>query len=66
MNEPLGYSRDGDTVTLRMSVEDYAKVRVGLGIAAGSMALQGQALSGWLALANRLNAGNPKWTPYDV
>lgn len=67
MNEHLGYSRDGDVVTLRMSADDYANLLLALGIAAGSRARDGP---GWLALAlalaNRLNAGNPQWTPYEI
>jgi hypothetical protein len=62
--QPLGYSRDGDIVTLRMSIDDFAGVLMALGISAGGMARDGLALSGWLALANRLNRGNPNYTPY--
>lgn len=66
MNEPLGYSSsDGDVVTIRMTRGDYESLLLALGISAGAMARENQALSGWLALANRLNAGNPHWTPYE-
>ena len=64
MSAPRGWSRDGDDVVLRMSEDDYASLVLALGIAAGSLAREGGAL--WLALANRLNAGNPQWTPYGV
>jgi hypothetical protein len=66
LEQPLGYSRDGDVVTLRMTVDDWNSLLLALGGMAGSAAREGLALSGWLAFANRLNVGNPTWTPYAV
>jgi len=66
VSAPRGWSQDGDDVVLRMSEEDYASLLLALGMTAGSLARDCGNLSGWLAFANRLNAGNPQWTPYGV
>lgn len=66
MPENTGYQTDGETVTLTMTRDDYMGLVMALGIAAGAMAREGNALSGWLALADRLNAGNPTWIPYGI
>jgi hypothetical protein len=64
---PLGFSRDGDIVTIRMMLDDYANLLLSLGIAAGSASKEDKRMFyNFLALANRLNAGNPKWTPRDT
>lgn len=68
MPEPLGYKTDGETVTLTMTYDDYLSLILNLGIAAGAMSESeiSTHLYGSLALANRLNAGNPTWTPYEI
>ena len=90
----MSYSRDGDRVTLDMSVEDFELLLYLLGVAAGTadrekdtpllrrlVRLPGQQLAGQFAialgigieglwrtldLANRLNDGNPDFTPYKI
>ena len=62
MNEPLGYSRDGDVVTLRMTADDYQKLVLAMGWGAGAAV---NPLAG-LALANRLLAGCPDFMRYGV
>ncbi len=62
MSERLGYSREGDTVVLRMHLEDYNRLLMTLGFAAGAGGLN---MFNVLDLANRLNRGNPHWTPYE-
>lgn len=57
----LGFSRDKNTVTLRMTIEDWCALLMLMG--AGT-AKENLALPAALALVNRLNAGNPDWTPY--
>ena len=68
MPNPLGYSTDGETVTLTMTADDYANLMVNLGLAAGTASRDGSSalLYRQLALANRLNADNPNWTPYEI
>jgi hypothetical protein len=58
----LGYSFDasGEIVTLRMTRGDYQRLLICLGSTAAS-ALE---LRSVLELANRINEGNPAWTPY--
>ena len=68
MSEPLGYKTDGETVTLTMTREDYMWLLISLGYALGATRSDGVSSLhlGSLALANRLNAGNPNWTPYEI
>jgi hypothetical protein len=64
---PLGYSREGDVVTLRMTHKDYANVVMAIGVACGYGSRENmELLPVYLALANRLNAGNPEWTAYEL
>lgn len=64
----LGYIREGDVVTLRMTEDDYQALLLRLGRAAASMVdtYGRDALVRELDLANRINAGNPDWTPYGL
>lgn len=63
MNEPLGYSRDGDVVTLRMRHEDFQNLLFQLGIAAGSADAREFEV---LPLVNRICEGHPDFTPYKI
>jgi hypothetical protein len=60
-SEPLGWSAEGDIVTLRMTQDDWCQMLMILG--AGSMRL---AWPGAFALVNRICAGNPNFTPYEI
>jgi hypothetical protein len=59
----MGYSREGDVVTLRLTADDFARLLLCLGAATTSD-------DGWLALkiANAVNAGRPRseWRPYAI
>jgi hypothetical protein len=66
MNEPLGYSRDGDVVTLRMTSDDYAAVLLGLGALASVIGQSGGDPLRIFAAADRLSVGNPNYTPYEI
>lgn len=61
-----GYSRDGETVTLTMSAADYELLLMCLGQAAGVASQHPGFFWRAIALANRLNAGNPEFTPYEI
>jgi hypothetical protein len=63
MNEPLGYSCDGGAVTIRMTEADYTKLLLYAGVATRHAGGAREMLLAWL---NRLNVGNPDWTPYEV
>jgi hypothetical protein len=62
----MGYSREGDVVTLTMSVKDCEALMNSLGISAGQVGRDRAGLNACLALADRLNVGNPQWTPHGV
>jgi hypothetical protein len=57
----MGYSREGDVVTVRMTVETFNGLLMCLGTAAASELCD---LS--LRTANAINDGNPDWRPYAV
>jgi len=63
----LGYSREGDVVTLRMSVEDWELVLYALGTATGRAEAKGTPGLPYLLrrMTNRINAGRPTtdWQP---
>jgi hypothetical protein len=59
VSEPLGYSFDGVTVTLRMRRQDYNLLAFALGVAAGGLHDSGDSQM-MVDLMNRLNAGNPE------
>ncbi len=60
--KPNGYSESDDQVTLRMSKDDYLQLLVMMGYATGKSTPE--RVNRWLKLVNRLNQGNPNFTPY--
>lgn len=62
----LGYSRDGDAVTLTISIHDHAMLLLYLGMVVGAERSDDDLKRSVLALANRLNLGNPRWDRYDT
>jgi hypothetical protein len=64
----MSYHEENDQVILTMSRDDYDIILLTLGYALGA-ALQGQGPLGErviVPLINRLNEGNPNFTPYHV
>ncbi len=62
------YTSDGNEVTLAMTVEDFQQLLLMLGFAMSGARAQGD-LSlhyNWVQAINRLNEGNPSYTPYEV
>jgi hypothetical protein len=62
----LGYARYGDRVLLTMSVSDYDFLLILLGMAVGNALATGAPVGPIVALTNRLNAGHPTYTAYEV
>lgn len=61
----MSYSEENGQVVLRMSREDYVALLFLLS-GASRMALQQGKIDSILELMNRLNEGNPNYTPYQV
>lgn len=62
----MSYREENGQVVLTMSRQDYDRVLISLGIAAGHSAKNGGDLNVFFAFVNRLNEGNPHYTPYRV
>lgn len=66
----MAYREENGQVVLTMSREDYERVLMICGIAAGLSMGSGRNLlftaNEIAALVNRLNEGNPNYTPYEV
>lgn len=61
----MSYSEKDGQVVLTMSREDYEFLLMCLGIASGWVT-EGEVLKRCLEFVNRLNEGNPNFTPYKV
>jgi hypothetical protein len=59
----MPYSEENGQVVLRMSQEDYELLLMTLGAGMGSRIFEPTRM---LAFVNRLNEGNPNYTPYQV
>lgn len=62
----MSYQEKNGQVILTMSQEDYDSLLLALGIATAHAMKHGGNPNRWLALVNRLNSGNPNYTPYQV
>jgi hypothetical protein len=62
----VSYREENGQVILTMSREDYDYLLIALGIATGHAMKQGGRPDKCLAFVNRLNSGNPNYTPYQV
>jgi hypothetical protein len=61
---PVGYSRTDDgLVAITMTEEDHFRFIFILGCYMGS---HKPPIEDYLSFVNRLNQGNPRWTPYRV
>jgi hypothetical protein len=61
----LGYNERDGLVVLAMTQADYENVLVALGFATGA-AVSSSTRTFLVGLINRLNQGNPNFTPYEV
>jgi hypothetical protein len=62
----MSYSEKDGQVILTMSREDYDWLLMALGMATGLAARDSCDVTPWLDVVNRLNSGNPNYTPYQV
>lgn len=65
----MSYSEDKarDEVVLRMTRQDYEnRFLPALGLATGALLSRGGECRDFLEFVNRVNAGNPKYTPYKI
>jgi len=62
------WTREGDEIVLRLSVNDYETLLLMLGFAAGAVSRESHQniFWRWVALVNRINEGNPQFTPYEI
>ena len=65
---PFSFKREGDTVTIVMSLATYERLLIGMGFKMGmaKMACDEPLFRFLVELANDLNADNPQYTPYEV
>ena len=62
----MSYREENGQVILTMSREDYDKLLLLLGAGTAGMMNGGANLDSILDFVNRLNQGNPNYTPYQV
>lgn len=64
----MQYTKEGKTVRLEMSADEYALMLLMTGYAAGAAMAQGEPnmFWRWIDLANRMNTGNPEFLPYEI
>jgi hypothetical protein len=62
----MAYREENGQVVLTMSREDYERPLISLGYYTGGVLQRGGKINDLLALMNRLNDGNPNYTPYEV
>lgn len=62
----MSYREENDQVILTMSREDFDNLLIMLGAGTAAMQNGGANLDSMLAFLNRLNSGNPNYTPYQV
>ncbi len=62
----MSYSEKDGQVVLTISREDYNSLIFLLGIATGEALRNGHKLAPHLEFLDRLNQGNPNYTPYQV
>jgi hypothetical protein len=66
----MSYSEENGQVVLTMSREDYEQLIYRLGVAAGMVEVNGKlsrrTVERHRSFMNRLNEGNPNYTPYEI
>jgi hypothetical protein len=62
----MSYREENGQVVLTMPREDYELLLLWLGMATGGILKDGDRADGIIAFLDRLNEGNPNYTPYEV
>lgn len=62
----MSYREENGQVVLTMSREDYETLLIWLGYYTGGVSQRGGKIDEMLSFLNRLNQGNPNYTPYQV
>ena len=64
----MKYTENGGAITLEMSFDDYQTLLMMLGSAVGSVSQRRDPIRfwRWIDFTNRMNTGNPNFTPYDI
>jgi len=62
----VSYREENGKVVLTMSREDYAVILLALGAYSAQFLARSGELQSILGMMNRLNSGNPHYTPYQV
>jgi hypothetical protein len=62
------YIENGDKVTLELTRDQFERIILALGWGIGAATRDGDKtlLYRWVKLANEINEGNPRWTPYEI
>lgn len=61
------YSALGDSVLIQISAEDYERLLLMMGYAFSAALKEDASMAySFLDLTNRVNRGNPNWTPYEI
>lgn len=53
-------------VLIELTMDQFHRLLIHLGEAAGAAAGRGEDITPYLRLANTINEGNPNWTPYAI
>ena len=64
----MSWSREGDTVRIEISLDQFEMLLLTLGLATGAAYRNGYRNQAHdvMRLANAINEGNSNWTPYEV
>lgn len=64
----MTYKEEGNRVTLEMTGEDYENLLLLMGVALGSASHfnDRDLFWRWMGFVNRMNEGNPRFTPYEI
>ena len=62
----MKYTENGDTITITMSWQDYDELIFLLGLATAAAEPDSAVFWRRIDFVNRMNDGNPRWTPYAV
>ena len=62
----MKYTREGDRVTLEMSVDDWENLLIYMGYVTGTMKPCSRRFWEAINFVNEINKSNPNFTPYEI